>query len=324
MRGVLRRIWRFRGNGPRPLILAYHRIASTPIDPWGLAVRPARFEAQLDVLRRKRVVMSVNEMVNRLRSGTLPCKAVAITFDDGYADNQVEAQPRLAAQAMPATLFLTAGAIGSGVEFWWDELARAVLGRLEPFEGAVLIDGRLVRLEFDGPPDVDATWRAWTEPRTSRQRAYLDVWRMLSALDFAEREASMGRLREALRPEPPNPADMPMTSSDVDRIVRGGLFEIGGHTMTHPMLPRLDRERRRSEIAEGKTRCEELAHHGIRGFAYPHGAEDADCRAAVRDSGFSWACTTAGVPVSADSDVFALPRVCVPDVDRDGFARMVA
>ena len=324
MRGVLRRIRRFRGNGPRPLILAYHRIASPPIDPWGLAVHPDRFEAQLEVLRRKRVVMRVSEIVDRLRTGTLPDEAVALTFDDGYVDNLAEAQPRLAAQSMPATLFLTAGAIGPGLEFWWDELARAILGRREPFDGDVRIGGHAVRLTFDGPPFVDSTWRAWQEVRTSREQAYLDIWRLLSRLDVGERDAAMQRLREALRPESPQPADVPMTSAEVERLVRGGLFEIGGHTVTHPMLPGLDPQRRRSEIADGKRRCEDLAHRAINGFAYPHGAEDADCRAAVRDCGFHWACTTAGVPVSAGCDVFALPRLCVPDVDRDEFARIVA
>jgi peptidoglycan/xylan/chitin deacetylase (PgdA/CDA1 family) len=324
VRRVLQRIRRFRGNGPRPMILAYHRIASPPLDPWGLAVHPDRFDAQLDVLRSKRVVMRVSEMVNRLQTGTLPDKAVGITFDDGYVDNLVEAQPRLAVQSMPATLFLTAGAIGPGREFWWDELARAILGRTDPFDGEVRIDGRSMRVTVDGPPSGDSTWRAWQEPRTSQQQAYLGLWRLLSALDIVERDASMRRLRESLRPEPPNPADVPMTSADVECVVRGGLFEIGGHTVTHPMLPRLDPERRRSEIADGKSRCEEFAHRPITGFAYPHGAEDADCRAAVRDCGFHWACTTAGVPVSADCDVFALPRLCVPDVDRDEFARIVA
>ena len=324
MRGVLQRIRRFRGSGPRPLILAYHRVAAPPIDPWGLAVHPDRFDAQLDLLRRRRVVMSVDEMVNRLRAGTLPDEAVAITFDDGYVDNLVAAQPRLAAQAMPATLFLTAGAIGPGAEFWWDELARAVLCRTEPFDGEVEIDGRVVGVTFDGPPDVDMTWRAWQEPRTSRQRVYLDLWRMLSTLDFVERNSSMRRLREALCPDAPNPADLPMTSADLAGIVRAGLFEIGGHTMTHPMLTRLDPERRRSEIADGKTRCEQLAHRAVTGFAYPHGAENADCRAAVRDCGFNWACTTAGTPVAPGCDVFALPRLCVPDVGADEFARIVA
>ena len=297
MRRLLQRLRRFEWLRSRPLILMYHRVAAPAIDPWGLAVHPDRFEAHLELLRRRRTVLSVGEMVTRLQAGTLPDNALAITFDDGYRDNLVAARPRLAAHGMPATLFLTAGAIGQAREFWWDELARAI------FVGGGSADGD------------DVAWRAWQEPRSDRQRAYLDQWQRLRTAGAAERDESMAGLREALRLDPADPADLPMSRGDVEEIVRGGLFEIGGHTMTHPVLPLLDRRQRRFEIAHGKRCCEEVTGHPIAGFAYPHGAVDGDSRAAVRECGFSWACSTAGTPLRPDSDVFALPRLYVPDCD---------
>jgi peptidoglycan/xylan/chitin deacetylase (PgdA/CDA1 family) len=277
----------------------YHRIAAPVLDPWGLAVHPDRFEAHLDVLER-RTVLSVREIVRRFERGTLPDEAVAITFDDGYADNLLEALPRLQAKSMPATLFLAAGAIGRDEEFWWDELARATLDH------------------------EDATWRAWEEPRTDRQRTYIDLWRRLRDQSAAGREASMERLREALRPPRPDPRDMPMSTAQVEQMTRSGLVEIGGHTLTHAMLPSLAPAERRREIAEGRKRCEEVSRQRITGFAYPHGAFDDDCRAAVRESGFSWACGTMAAPLTSTSDLFALPRFAVPDADAEGFERMLA
>jgi hypothetical protein len=60
----------------------------------------------------------------------------------------------------------------------------------------------------------------------------------------------------------------------------------------------------------------------IAGFAYPHGALDADSRAAVQECGFAWACSTASHAVSGrDYDRYALPRISVADSDGHAFER---
>jgi len=109
---------------PKPVILMYHRIANEAVDPWRLAVSPARFEEQLKVLRRTRHPLTLVDFVRRFKDGSLPAHAVALTFDDGYADNLLAAKPRLAAADVPATVFLATGYIDRPEEFWWDELAR--------------------------------------------------------------------------------------------------------------------------------------------------------------------------------------------------------
>jgi hypothetical protein len=48
LRSVAHRIWPPK---PKPVILMYHRIADDQIDYWRLAVSPAHFEEQLQVLR---------------------------------------------------------------------------------------------------------------------------------------------------------------------------------------------------------------------------------------------------------------------------------
>src|SRR5262245_22898042 len=85
----------------RPVILMYHRIADDPVDHWQLAVSPARFEEQLQVVRRTRHPLSLIKFVRHLMAGTLPPNAVALTFDDGYADNLTAGKPRLAAADVP-------------------------------------------------------------------------------------------------------------------------------------------------------------------------------------------------------------------------------
>src|SRR5216683_863200 len=84
-----------RPRRPRPVILMYHRVAFARHDPWGLAVDPERFEEQIAYAKQHRTPMSMEELVDRLRSKTLPANAIAVTFDDGYRDNLVNAKPVL-------------------------------------------------------------------------------------------------------------------------------------------------------------------------------------------------------------------------------------
>src|SRR3982074_3081589 len=101
----------------RPLILMYHRLSTTRYDPWTLNVSPENFAEQLEVIVRTRHVMSLRDFFQRFRSNTLPRGAVAITFDDGYADNLHVAAPILKRFDVPATLFITTGYLDRP-EFW--------------------------------------------------------------------------------------------------------------------------------------------------------------------------------------------------------------
>jgi peptidoglycan/xylan/chitin deacetylase (PgdA/CDA1 family) len=300
----------------------YHRLASPRVDPWGLAVRPDRFEQHLAVLRRTRHPLPMSEFVSRLERGTLPERAVAITFDDGYVDNLHEASPRLAAAGVPATLFLATGFVGQRHEYWWDELARGILLRTGAVDAEVKIGGETIVLVLRDADERDSGWRAWQEPRTERQSAYLAAWTHLRIAAPAEREHALVQLRTVLEISPPDPRDLPMTASEVAAVAGGGVFEFGGHTATHAVLPALTPAERRDEIREGRAACERLIGGPITGFAYPHGALDDDSQAAVRECGFAWACGTEARPVPArGADRYRLPRLGVLDWDGSAFER---
>ena len=72
------------------------------------------------------IPMQLAELVAGVGSDNLPRRAVAVTFDDGYADNLYNAKPILTALDVPATVFVTTGNLGK--QFWWDELDCAVDG----------------------------------------------------------------------------------------------------------------------------------------------------------------------------------------------------
>jgi peptidoglycan/xylan/chitin deacetylase (PgdA/CDA1 family) len=109
---------RFRN---RALILGYHRVADVEKDPLHLFVSPKNFAEQMEVIRQYTYPISMPDLVSRIGDNDLPRNAVAVTFDDGYADILYQALPILARYDVPATSFLVTGNLGR--PFWWDEPA---------------------------------------------------------------------------------------------------------------------------------------------------------------------------------------------------------
>jgi peptidoglycan/xylan/chitin deacetylase (PgdA/CDA1 family) len=127
--GKLRQtLWRIRRKlASKALILMYHRVAEVDLDPWGLCVTPQYFAEHLSVLQKYAHPISLQQLTQAHRKGKIPHRAVAITFDDGYADNLYNAKPLLERYNIPATVFVATGQIGSQREFWWDELERVLV-----------------------------------------------------------------------------------------------------------------------------------------------------------------------------------------------------
>lgn len=102
------------------VIFYYHRVAEVKEDPHLLSVSPENFERQILYLKNNFNIIKLGELVQGLKDDTLASGSVVITFDDGYADNFFYALPVLEKLHVPATIFITAGMIGSNKPFYWD------------------------------------------------------------------------------------------------------------------------------------------------------------------------------------------------------------
>lgn len=108
--GVFSAAARSRRRSRQLLILCYHGISIDDEHEWkpGLFMTAALFESRLKRLRRGGYrVLPLGEAVERLRAGTLPPRAVAITFDDGNFDFHRLAWPLLKQYGLPVTVYLT-------------------------------------------------------------------------------------------------------------------------------------------------------------------------------------------------------------------------
>jgi peptidoglycan/xylan/chitin deacetylase (PgdA/CDA1 family) len=300
----------------------YHRIADDRIDPWGLAVSPAHFEEHLQALLRGRHPMPLTKFVSRYTAGTLPAHAVAITFDDGYADNLYAAKPRLAAADVPATVFLVTGYLDHVHEFWWDELARLIIVGAGPETLTLLIDGQVRNFGCGTVPPASGARQesGWSTPIATRQKAYMEILQAMRPLQDGKRAALMAKLRAVFhRRDLLTTRGRAMTRDEVRTLAIDGLMTIGAHSVTHPALTGLGDFDRRHEIEESKKACEALVEYQVSAFAYPYGDFDRQVCAAVRGTKFDCACSANHGAVVADCDVFALPRIHVRDWDGNEF-----
>ena len=113
-RGLARVVALGRKPGPGLRVLTYHRVNDLhPHDR--LSVSTRAFAAQMEALAESgRPVVSLADALAALRGdAALPAGAVALTFDDGYADNHAEALPALDGHGFKASFFLVTGAVGT-------------------------------------------------------------------------------------------------------------------------------------------------------------------------------------------------------------------
>jgi subfamily B ATP-binding cassette protein MsbA len=323
-----------------PIILLYHRVADLESDPWGLAVSPRNFRDHMRVLANERRCIPVSELVQELAAGRYPSGTACVTFDDGYSDNLLNARPILQEFSVPATFFLTSGYLRGDSDFWWDALENPFFRKTRiPPTLEIEIERALMTFDFVGDTEYrDAAfaahreWRAWERPLSKRHVAYHRLWKALHRLPSPSRDrvidtiqgwATPRALAEGGKEDGGDAGGRPLSSEGVRQLAAGSGVEIGGHTVTHPCLPLLDRDAQEWEIVENKRRLEELLERPLRYFSYPHGELSDDTVSLLKQAGYEAAWTNKSFCLEPSTDLFKLPRVCVEDWNRRDFARKV-
>ncbi|MDW8029330.1 MAG: polysaccharide deacetylase family protein [Armatimonadota bacterium] len=290
------------------IILCYHRVADLTNSPRKLRVSPQRFAEQLDLIACKFTPISLAELVARIQNGTVLHNAVVVTFDDGYADNFWNAKPLLERFGVPATVFVTTGFVGTGKEFYWDELEQLLLNN---------------NVTSDVHVDIKGQKRFWRlKTPQMRLKAYNEICDLLASLSPNERETILKQLRNCLGTKKCD-LNRVMNPDELIEISQSGLIEIGAHTVNHPDLSVLPPECQWQEITTSKSQLEGWLNRPIRWFAYPYGRGSAITKKLVQEAGFEGACAVKFGLVNGKSDPFWLPRIFVENWDGDVFLERI-
>ena len=280
------------GRHGRLSVLIFHRVQARRDELLPDEPTASEFEAQLLWLRRGFNVIPLEQGIDGLVRGSLPPRAAAITFDDGYANNYTVALPILQRQALHATFFVSTGYLDGGRMF-----NDTVIESVRAAPGAELDLGHL------GLGTVDIS------DAEARRRVIDSILGAVKYLDHTRREQAVKRLSEVCGGR--LPTDLMMSAEQVAAIADAGMG-VGGHTVSHPILSSLADDEARDEIRRGRDRLREICRREISLFAYPNGRPNRDYSARsvrlVRELGFKGAVTTSRGAAAIGSDPFQVPR----------------
>ena len=293
-RGVATLVQRLASGGA---ILGYHSVLTTgersgssmhvPLDQVIATVRLARSVATIVPLR---------ELLERHRTGRDTSGLLAITFDDAYASLARAVVP-LAAASIPATLFVVTGAAREGSAYWWDRVEdlapRVATERWQRFERECGVpdafrEGQPAQLGRVRP------LRQWIlAQHAGRWPEHLEA--VLTALETEHGERTIQRS---------------MTFEELERIAATPDIELGVHTRTHPVLPRMSDEDLLEEIRGSFRELLDRHERVLPVLAIPFGLFDARTLRLAGEAGMMTSLTLTPSPLQRTA-IDALPRFCM-------------
>ena len=254
--------------GNRITILAYHRVYDVgeedafPFDPELVSATLAGFRWQMEQVLRVGSPITFARLAEALDArADLPPRPIIVSFDDGHRDNFTHAFPVLREFGIPATVFLSTGYVGGTGTFWFDRVAQllyhAPSGRV-----------RVPAVAFEAAVGDDVA---------SRRESAGRLLRLLKAVPDTVRRSALADLEDALGSRPP-PGDAALSGAltwdQVREMAQGGV-EFGSHTVTHPVLTRLEDGPLTDELVSSRRAIEKEVGQPVTTIAYPVGGREA-------------------------------------------------
>lgn len=295
---------------PPIVILIYHRVTRLESDPQLLAVSPENFRSQMRFLKNNFPVLRFDEQWQSVRE-----PSVVVTFDDGYADNALEALPIIEDEGVPATFFIATGDLGTDIEFWWDELER------------ILLTDRAFPVVYECV--VGNVQRAWqTATPVQRDVLYRELHPFMRRLRPDKRNAWLESIRKWCGAEKTGRiSHRPLQADEVRLLGKSAVATVGAHTVTHSVLSALTLEEQKEEIIGSKRTLEELIGKEVTVFSYPFGCKKDFTRETMRlcrDAGFIRAAANFTGQAHRWSNQYQLPRQLVRNWRAETFAAKLA
>ena len=288
---------------PRIALLKYHSIRDRP-EAYehsigaGIIHTSAVFAEQMELVAKKFDPISMDDIWLSLNGEKqLPPRPVAVTFDDGYADNYEIAAPILNRFGISAAFYITVSSVDRGRPPWFCRVRHALgTTRTKIWRDSI---GQCIRsIEDPG----------------GRRKAFLTVSERCASTTGAEQEKVIVLFERELEVEALDAPDLMLDWDQVRCLHREG-HVVGSHTMSHPNMAHVTQTEASWECTESKRRIEtelkSAAHH----FSYPSPILEPHWSAATltatKTAGYRTAVTSHAGPVGPGDNPLALRRVAV-------------
>lgn len=282
---------------------------------------PAILRGHLEYLRARRYrLMSLSDLVEHVEQNKrLEQHAVVFTVDDGYADFADIASPVFAAYDCPVTVFLITDFVSGRLWNWWDKV------------DWVFRESKRDALNFEiAGENLGLHWKGVVE-RDLVSEVVIERLKQVPDAVKEERILALARALEVDLPERVPSRDRAMTWDQVRQCARKGAT-FGPHTVTHPILSRVDARRAHAEIAQSWRALTAETGAFVPVFCYPNGtAGDFSAREqrSVESAGMKAALSTIpGSVISTPSGMKVVNRFSIPRFsyveDKPEFVRIVS
>ncbi len=254
--GVLNSRW--KSLPPGLYVFNYHRIGDanlTKFDPNVFSSDVRHFEAQVNLIASRFRVINAEELIKVINQGNAFNEPVAmITFDDGYADNYLNAFPVLKKRNVSAIFFLPTNFIGTDAIPWWDEVAWLVRNTGEE---KIVLPGTAEQVIID------------TDNVAQTIRTVLRYFKDHTNMPLEEK---LAHLRDSCgcQLSSNDSAELFMSWQQAKTMLAEGM-DIGSHTQSHRILSHLDKDSQRDELGKSREILMGQTGFNISTLAYPVG-----------------------------------------------------
>ena len=304
-----------RTTAPKVIVLRYHSVQEdlerlANVIGRSIIHSRADFEQQMEFLARRFESVTVDDILCFLAGEkAFPRRGVAVTFDDGYADNVEVAAPILQRFGIRASFYLTVDSIGTRKVPWFCRLRHAfATTRKKEWQDSE--EGVVHRLET---------------PEQQRA-AFLTVSRRCACRTADQQDETLCKLERELEVEALTARENPMMSPEQARgLLREGHI-VGSHTLSHPNVAQIANATARKEILTSRQRLEKELCAPVEHFAYPnpiiqpHWNEQTV--ALTKEAGYRTGVTSTTGAVCRGDNPLSLRRISAP-LDVEEFAWQV-
>ncbi len=247
------------------IVLAYHRVInvqdvnSYEYDMDLVSATIEQFEHQMFYISKHMHPVGEKDIVSYLYQGKkLPKRAIMVTFDDGFDDNYLNAFPILIRHSIPATMFISTYYIGGNEPIWFDWLASLFMS---------------ATVNVINVPDLGIEYIRGG--RTNNRNSFLDLIIKLRAVSNEERLSTLQYLKNEYKQYMSHINTNKSRFMNWDQVneMSQSIIYIGSHTVTHPILSRLDDDEISVELADSKRIIEDRINSQVNSISYPTGME---------------------------------------------------